>query len=82
MGRRAGIDRGGGKAVEGACRGAAIILGKYDKDIPFALLYVLREDGASSDLVASAGWQGHSEMDLPELSAWPIDAEGHVRFGV
>ena len=59
-----------GQAVEDACRAAATTLGKYDKDIPFGLLYLLHADGSTS-LCAQVGWQQGAVP--PELSAWPID---------
>jgi signal transduction histidine kinase len=69
--RELGARAASGQTVEDACRTAATILGRYDKDIPFGLLYLLHADGSPAGLCAQVGWQQGTAP--PELSAWPID---------
>jgi signal transduction histidine kinase len=45
------------KTAEEACAAAAATLDRYPKDIPFALLYVIGDDGVSARLAASAGFR-------------------------
>ena len=67
------------KAVEGACEAAARTLGENPADIPFALIYLLDDDGTHARLVATTGTAAGSaaapeHVDLSEAAeaAWPL----------
>jgi signal transduction histidine kinase len=68
------------KTAEEACRSAAKILGDNPADIPFALLYLLDDDGRRARLVAMTGFEGKSAatpetIDLTAsvgASVWPL----------
>ncbi len=68
------------RSPEQACAAAAAILGDHDRDIPFALLYLIDEDGRGVRLAAATGVEpgepacpralrfGPGEPDVP----WPL----------
>ena len=53
---------GEGKSAEGACCLAALTLKNHDKDIPFALIYLLDANGETAQLVTTSGFEGHEEL--------------------
>ena len=63
-----------------ACEDAAAVLRQNDADVPFALIYLLGEDGTTATLAASAGLEADASgaptaIDLRDgarNSAWPI----------
>jgi PAS domain S-box-containing protein len=66
------------KTAEEACQSTAKILEKNPADIPFALLYLLDDDGRCARLAATAGFTGESQA-TPQLidltlstAAWPL----------
>jgi hypothetical protein len=67
------------KTAEEACRLAARTLAAHEKDIPFALLYLIDADGRRAWLAGSAGihTDGHAcspvlDLDLGEAQPWPL----------
>jgi GAF domain-containing protein len=79
--RDLGARAGGGKSAEEACRLAALALEEHDKDIPFALIYLLDAKGETAQLVATSGFedgeQPHSDMGTVVVSnrigaSWPL----------
>ena len=46
-----------GKSAEEACRSATLALKKHDKDIPFALIYLLDVNGETAQLAATSGFE-------------------------
>jgi len=66
------------KTAEQACRSAAKILEGNPADIPFALFYLLDEDGHHARLAATSGFIGDSEAAVEgidpnsPLTAWPF----------
>jgi hypothetical protein len=46
-----------GKSAEEACRLAALALNNHDKDIPFALIYLVDVGGETARLVATSGFK-------------------------
>ena len=55
---------GEGKSAEEACRLAALALKDHDKDIPFALIYLLDANGENPQLAATSGFKD-GEQPLP-----------------
>ncbi|MGE0159514.1 MAG: ATP-binding protein [Gemmatimonadales bacterium] len=77
--RDLGARVGEAKTAEQACAAAAETIAAHGKDIPFALLYLISEDGRSARLTGSAGLGdahgvGPSVVDLTETSedGWPF----------
>ena len=79
-----------GKSAEEACRLAALALNNHDKDIPFALIYLLDVGGETARLAATSGFK-EGERPLSDIQtvvaserirAWPlaevIETEGPV----
>jgi PAS domain S-box-containing protein len=67
------------KTAEEACRLAARTLAAHEKDIPFALLYLIDADGRRAWLAGSTGihTDGHAcspvlDLDLGEAQPWPL----------
>jgi signal transduction histidine kinase len=69
--RDLGARGGEGETPQEACTLAALALQRHDKDIPFALIYLLDGDGATARLAASAGMCGGQ---LAELDTIPVGA--------
>lgn len=66
-------------SAEETCIASAEILGKYNVDIPFALLYLVEEKGAKANLVATAGldnYEGPGKIQCIDLQntlgTWPL----------
>jgi PAS domain S-box-containing protein len=59
---------GEGKSAEEACQLAALALKDHDKDIPFALIYLLDANGENSQLAATSGFKDGEQPLLPEVS--------------
>src|SRR6516162_8466477 len=55
--RNLGARTAGGKSAEEACRLAALALEEHDKDIPFALIYLLDANGETARLAATSGFE-------------------------
>jgi PAS domain S-box-containing protein len=77
--RDLGARVGEARTAEEACRIAAETLNRHDKDIPFALLYLINEDGKYCHLAGAAGVLLNEEIspltvDLREdsQSNWPL----------
>jgi len=77
--RNLGARTAGGKSAEEACRLAALALEEHDKDIPFALIYLLDANGETAQLVAtSGGEQPPSDMGTIIIAStragatWPL----------
>lgn len=75
---------GKAQTVEEACRLAAQTLLDYPLDIPFVLFYLLDAEGKEARLIASTGLpQGSAaspaamDLDVPQLSAWPLGEVAH-----
>ena len=79
-----------GKSAEEACRLAALALNNHDKDIPFALIYLLDVGGETARLAATSGFK-EGERPLSDMQtvvaserirAWPlaevIETEGPI----
>jgi signal transduction histidine kinase len=64
------------KSAEAACREAARVLAQNDADIPFALLYLVREGRGEAELVATAGMDGYVGPAKPASIAWQRPAGG------
>ena len=60
------------KTAEEACATAAATLGKYAKDIPFALIYLTDPDGTTIRLAASCGVEQTPTID--NGVGWPLAA--------
>jgi signal transduction histidine kinase/FixJ family two-component response regulator len=58
------------ESAEAACQRAAGILGQNDADIPFALLYLVRDGAAEAELVATAGLDAYDGPGKPPRIAW------------
>ena len=61
------------KTAEQACAVAAATLAKHEKDLPFALVYLLDSSGEKAHLAAHTGIAGHAAMSpqVIELTAGP-----------
>jgi hypothetical protein len=61
------------ETVEAACRQAIAVLAGNGRDVPFAYLYLLSEDGASARLIGTTG-RSHEPGELPiaQIADWPI----------
>ena len=77
--RDLGARVGDARTAEEACRIAAETLTLHDKDIPFALLYLLDEDGKQARLAGATGAPGNEELSplVVDLGAsaengWPL----------
>jgi hypothetical protein len=71
--RELGTHAGAAKTAEAACTIAAATLELNPSDVPFALFYLLDEDGQHAELVASAGFPG-------SLGQSAEDADGSARL--
>jgi hypothetical protein len=78
--RGLGARAGEAKSAEEACRLAALALNNHDKDIPFALIYLLDANGEDVQLAATTGWgdgeQPPSNRAIAtsrlDKAAWPL----------
>ena len=77
--RDLGASAGEAKTAEEACSLAARALESHEKDIPFALFYLLDASGKTARLVAAAGVVEDEPARVPviplgasEASAWPL----------
>jgi PAS domain S-box-containing protein len=63
------------KTVREACLLAAQALNNYDKDIPFALIYLLNESGDKAQLAATSGFGDGEQLplEMTEVSVWKDD---------
>lgn len=64
-------------SADDACRTAARILAAHSNDLPFALLYLLDDDGNSAHLAGSAGLEpdrvgSPSTVVIDDCSPWPF----------
>jgi len=69
------------RSAEEACRTAATILGRYDLDVPFALLYLIDPSGKRAYLAGSAGVNAGEplspetvSLDDGDQTEWPMAA--------
>jgi GAF domain-containing protein len=61
------------ETVKGACQQAVAVLAKNGRDVPFAFLYLLSEDGGSASLMgATDGTRESGEVALAQFIEWPI----------
>jgi signal transduction histidine kinase/DNA-binding NarL/FixJ family response regulator len=62
------------ETVKGACQQAIAVLTKNGRDVPFASLYLLSEDGQTVSLTAAtAGSSGNEAMvPLAQVAQWPL----------
>jgi len=61
------------ETVREACRQAIAVLAKNGRDVPFAFLYLLSDDGASVSLMgATDGARESAGGPLEELTEWPL----------
>jgi signal transduction histidine kinase/DNA-binding response OmpR family regulator len=65
------------KTAEEACRAAAAVIANHGKDLPFALLYLVDQDGKRARLAAAAGvaeGEALSPLTVPldGDTAWPL----------
>jgi len=65
--RDLGARAGAGKSAEEVCRMAALALKDHDKDIPFALIYLLDANGETARLAATSGFE-HGEQPAPDMA--------------
>ena len=65
--RDLGARAGAGKSAEEVCRLAALTLVDHDKDIPFALIYLLDANGETARLAATSGFD-HGEQPAPDVA--------------
>ena len=72
---------GDASSVEEACAHCMEMLASHAKDIPFALLYLIDDDGSQAQLAASVGLGDAQEVCLPAVglreaansaAAWPL----------
>lgn len=76
--RDLGASAGEGRTAEDACALAALALAKHDKDIPFALIYLLDAKGENATLAATAGASDREPVSVPlipmhsDASPWPL----------
>ncbi len=72
---------GASKTPDQACEAAAEALSRNPSDVPFALFYLLDEDGKQATLAASSGFADHTRANPERLDlhssaspepAWPI----------
>src|SRR5262249_32761165 len=78
--RDLGARAGESKSAEEACAIAASVIAHYPKDVPFALLYLLENDGKQARLAGTAGDpQSPDVIDLENDSdpVWPIAEAVH-----
>ena len=68
--RNLGAETVAAESAEAACQRAAGILGQNDADIPFALLYLVKNGAAEAELVATAGLDGYEGPGKPPRIAW------------
>jgi PAS domain S-box-containing protein len=61
------------ETVKGACQQAIAVLAKNGRDVPFAYLYLLSEDGHSASLMGGTdGCADGSELPLAQFTKWPL----------
>ncbi|MDO1529850.1 ATP-binding protein [Fulvimonas sp. R45] len=61
------------ESVEAACRQAVAVLARNGRDIPFAYLYLLSDDGAAATLMGATDGSGdRAEIPLDGSGAWPF----------
>ena len=61
------------ETLEAACQQAVAILAKNGRDVPFAFLYMLSEDGASATLMAATdGSRETAGRPIAQITEWPI----------
>src|SRR5262249_42310846 len=77
--RELGATAGEAKTAEEACRLAARALQSHDKDIPFALFYLLAADGDTARLAAATGIAEDAPVNVPTITltgsnsgVWPL----------
>src|SRR5262245_11899225 len=77
--RDLGARVGDAKTVEGACEVAARTISEHEKDIPFALLYLIDGDRRHARLAGAAGIEAGAEMSpatidlrMTSESGWPL----------
>jgi PAS domain S-box-containing protein len=70
-----------GRSVEEVCALAALALENHDKDVPFALIYLLDADGETAQLAATSGFHEGVQppadlatvaISKPHRPAWPF----------
>jgi signal transduction histidine kinase/DNA-binding response OmpR family regulator len=59
------------RTAEDACAIAAKTLAAYDKDIPFALLYLTDGEGKTARLAAATGVPAGADLGLSDAAGWP-----------
>jgi len=74
--RELGMHAGAAKTAQAACTTAAATLALNPWDVPFALFYLLDEDGQHAQLVASAGFPGGVDPSAEDADGsaglWPL----------
>jgi len=61
------------ETIGGACRQAIAVLAKNGRDVPFAYLYLLSEDGKSAALMAATDDSAEgAELPLAQFTEWPL----------
>ncbi|MDE2285692.1 MAG: response regulator, partial [Hyphomicrobiales bacterium] len=67
------VQTGEGKSAEEVCRLAALALKDHDKDIPFALIYLLDANGQNPQLAATSGFENGEKSVCSIASAINYD---------
>lgn len=76
------------KSAEDACTRAARILGEHPLDVPFCVVYLRGDDGATARLAGASGIEPESEFAPREIAigdagaAWPLACEACVVSGL
>ena len=61
------------ETIGGACQQAIAVLAKNGRDVPFAYLYLLSEDGKSAaPMAATDGSAEGAELPLAQFTEWPL----------
>jgi PAS domain S-box-containing protein len=64
---------GRAETIRGACQQAIAVLAKNGRDVPFAYLYLLSEDGKSATLMAATDSSAEgAELRLAQFTEWPL----------